>query len=492
MSKNTPNETSQSRKQKLQLIHSEWIPIICQKFPPNLSPPLPKLPELNPEILAQDFLYSERLNHLKFISSQKFDVIWETYWQNTQETGDGYGSGNNAKIFFDDFQNLRQFATWVLTSKSFEDQKKINNSSINSFLDKLNLESTNLSEMPEKKDNDPIFDNLFTFEKNTIPNEYKHAIMTEKVKEYISNQTLAKDITLKACNTSWYQTHDKVYIKLDLINAKTEEITFQEPNHLKVRCFCDGDRLICYGLNIKLYAAYDTKKSFYKKMTNCINIVITKLRKKNWKKLQFGAKLNYIKADWNNWKDFSDIESEDEGFNCGNSIQNPQGPDEMFTEKPKTADDLIEKKTLSDFLKTIGNKNTHKGEPRPRLVIPQDIRKERLTNLIGWCAPMYEKFQSQGVDAWEERPDIKERLEIMQLYMYIGFDDMWSNMWEANSKADYVDNFDINVYFDEFDQEVDLREWVISGMSKVSQIRNFTKESGTLDMVGKMGGVVCM
>ena len=189
---------------------------------------------------------------------------------------------------------------------------------------------------------------------------------------------------------------------------------------------------------------------------------MNKIRNRRWKRLTSEQKLNNIKADWENWEDCSDIESEIEGFDEEVDVQ----PDNRLCENnDKSREDL--KVKLKVFYQ-----------------ICKDLYKNELENI----------FPNQNHDKFgRSSPYNDPRATILDFFMWTvrrDFETNWKEDWD-NDLPNYIAPFKgvpMPIYFHQFETKTEVEEWLASGMSKEKQVQEYF-ENYSIEDRGKYGAL---
>ncbi|KAI7901472.1 HSP20-like chaperone [Cokeromyces recurvatus] len=107
----------------------------------------------------------------------------------------------------------------------------------------------------------------------------------------------------------WAQRADLIYLTVEISDIKDHKIDLTE-NKLKFTGIGEKEQNE-YEAEIEFYAAVDVEKSKQHLTARNLTMAIYKKEQAWWPKLQKGNKLNFVKVDFQKWKD--EDEDEDEG-----------------------------------------------------------------------------------------------------------------------------------------------------------------------------------
>jgi len=114
----------------------------------------------------------------------------------------------------------------------------------------------------------------------------------------------------------WAQRKDQVFLSIDLQDVKNEIIKL-EPTKIS---FSGKSGTKQYSFEIDFPKEIDPSKSKYVVRPRSIEFVLIKKDLGYWERLlkeQPKTKLNWLKVDWNKWKDEDDVPEDDGGFDMG-------------------------------------------------------------------------------------------------------------------------------------------------------------------------------
>ena len=107
----------------------------------------------------------------------------------------------------------------------------------------------------------------------------------------------------------WAQRADSVFITVDV--AAAEDVKY-EVGEQTLSVSCKNPEGKQYACEIKFFKELD-KEGCKFAQTRLITFFLKKKEEGWWDKLQDGSKLNFVKCDWNKWKDEDDDDA-GEGF----------------------------------------------------------------------------------------------------------------------------------------------------------------------------------
>jgi len=114
----------------------------------------------------------------------------------------------------------------------------------------------------------------------------------------------------------WAQRKDQVFLSVDLQDVKNENIKL-EPTKLS---FFGKSGTKQYSFEIEFLKEIDPAKSKYVVRPRSIEFVLIKKDLSYWERIlkeQPKTKLNWLKVDWNKWKDEDEVAEDDGGFDMG-------------------------------------------------------------------------------------------------------------------------------------------------------------------------------
>jgi len=114
----------------------------------------------------------------------------------------------------------------------------------------------------------------------------------------------------------WAQRKDQVFLSVDLQDVKSENIKL-EPTKLS---FFGKSGTKQYSFEIEFLKEIDPAKSKYVVRPRSIEFVVIKKDLGYWERIlkeQPKIKLNWLKVDWNKWKDEDEVAEDDGGFDMG-------------------------------------------------------------------------------------------------------------------------------------------------------------------------------
>jgi len=117
----------------------------------------------------------------------------------------------------------------------------------------------------------------------------------------------SKTVTPTIPNIVWAQRTDRIFITIQLPDAKDLNVTYDEEGHFSFSCTTpkDGKK---YEVKLNLYGPIDVEGSKHTATSRAVEVnLVRKEEGDYWPRLiKEGGKPHYIKVDWDKWRDEDD------------------------------------------------------------------------------------------------------------------------------------------------------------------------------------------
>ena len=142
----------------------------------------------------------------------------------------------------------------------------------------------------------------------------------------------------------WAQDRINLYLTLEILNIKEQDITFET----RLIKFVGKNDVRDFDFQIDLHGDIDPESGTWQVRPNCVKITLKKIQNSFWNRLT-KTKQNNVKIDWQKWVNEDDSEDSDENDTLLNNFQD-------F--KKQLPSELLEK----DFTELLGDDNQEISE----------------------------------------------------------------------------------------------------------------------------------